>query len=205
MGIGGMKWLPTRKNKIEAFWAWFAENEAIYFRLHAENREELFDLLQRKLQKVNKHLVFEFSMEKQNGKRELILSADGILDAFDAVFDLHEAAPELEYFEIIPLRQPSDEEFSVQYGDRELTWDDVYYTALQDVEQEEVNLMLYIKGLTEDNEEEITQAVFILLDSVIGEYNMGVHTGRIEFRPYEANPNVRPIHTVREYFPMGSS
>jgi len=199
-----MKWLPTRKNKIEAFWNWFAENEETYSKLHAENREQLFDLLHRKLQKVNKHLVFEFSEETQNGKREFVISADGMLDAFDAVFDLHEAAPELIYFEIVAFRQPSDEPFSVQYGNWELSWDDVYYTALQDVEQEEVNLKLYVKGLTEENEEEMIQAVFILLDSVIGEYNMGVHAGTIEFYPYEAHPNARPIHTVKEFFPMES-
>lgn len=197
-----MKWLPTRKNKVEAFWNWFAENEHAYFRLHAENREELFDLLQQKLRKVNKHLVFEFSAELETGKRELTLSADGVLDAFEVVFDLHEAAPELKCFEIVAFRQPSAEAFSVQWGHRELTLDDVYYTALQDVEHEEVDLMLYIKGLTEENEEEIIQAVFILLDSVIGEYNMGVHTGTIEFRPYEAHLNARPIHTLKEFFPM---
>ncbi|MGK7379629.1 hypothetical protein ACSFXN_17575 [Planococcus sp. 1R117A] len=200
-----MKWLPTRKNKIEAFWRWFEKNEETYFELAEENREELFDELQQKLQKVNKHLVFEFSAEPENGKREFIISADGMVEAFDAVFDLQEAAPELERFEIIAFRQPSLEEFSVHYGNKELTWEDVYYTALQDIEQEEVNMMLYIKGLTEENEEEIIPLVFILLDSVIGEYNTGVHVGRVEFHPFEAHPNARPLHTLKEFFPVESS
>ena len=197
-----MKWLPTRKNKVEAFWEWFKENEHSYFGLNEENQEQLFALLHRKLQKVNKHLVFEFSVEPQRGKREFTISADGMLDAFDAVFDLHEAAPEFEFFEVIAFRQPSEEEFSVQFGSRQLTWDDVHYTALQDVEHEEVSLTLYVKGMTKDNEEDIMQAVFLLLDSVIGEYNMGVHVGEIEFRPFEAHPQARPIQTVKEFFPV---
>lgn len=200
-GITGMKWLPTRKNKVDAFWQWFSDNEESYFELAEEEREELFDLLHRKLKKVNKHLAFEFSAEPEDGKREFIISADGMVEAFDEVFDLHETAPELERFTIIPFRQASDEEVSVNWGDMELTRDDVYYTALRDLEREEVSLNLYIKGLTEENNEELIPVVFILLDSVIGEYNMGVHVGNIEFRPFEAHPKARPIKTLKELFP----
>ncbi|MBZ5201440.1 hypothetical protein HU147_09465 [Planomicrobium chinense] len=197
-----MKWLPTRKNKVEAFWKWFKENERDYFGLNRGNQEELFAVLERKLQKVNKHLVFEFSVEPQGGKREFTISADGMLDAFDAVFDLHEAAPELEFFDVVAFRQPSEEEFSVEFGSRKLTWNDVYYTAFHDVEHEEVSMTLYVKGLTKDNEDELAPALFILLDSVIGEYNMGVHVGNIEFRPFEAQTQAQPIQTVKAFFPV---
>ena len=199
-----MKWLPTRKNKVDAFWQWFSDNEESYFELAEEEREALFDLLHRKLRKVNKHLVFEFSAEAYAGKREFIISADGMVEAFEEVFDLHELAPELERFTVIPFRQASDEEFSVSWGDMELTRDDVYYTALEDTEREEVSLILYIKGLTEKNSEELIPVVFILLDSVIGEYNMGVHVGNIEFRPFEAHPKAQPIHALKELFPDDS-
>nr|WP_316045927.1 hypothetical protein [Planococcus glaciei] len=46
-----MKWLPTRKNKVEAFWKWFKENEHTYFGVTRGNQEELFAVLQRKTAK----------------------------------------------------------------------------------------------------------------------------------------------------------
>lgn len=199
-----MKWLPTRKNKVEAFWQWFSDNEENYFELMEEQREELFDLLHRKLKKVNKHLAFEFSSEPESGKREFIISADGMVEAFEEVFDLHEMAPELERFTVIPFRQASDEEFTINWGDMELTRDDVYYTALKDLESEEISLNLYIKGLTKVNKEELIPVVFILLDSVIGEYNMGVHVGHIEFHPFEVHPKAQPIRTLKELFTVDS-
>lgn len=195
-----MKWLPTRKNKVDAFWQWFTANEESYFKLELEGREELFELLHRKLKKVNKHLVFEFSMEPENGKREFIISADGIMEAFDGIFDLHETAPNLERFTVIPFRQASEEGFSIHWGDVELTWDDVYYIAHKDVEREEVNLNLYIKGLTKENTDELMPVVFRLLDSVIGEYNMGVYVGSIECHPFEAQTKARPIEALKELF-----
>ncbi len=200
-----MKWLPTRKNKVDAFWQWFSVNEESYFDLALDGREEWFELLHRKLKKVNKHLAFEFSMEPENGKREFIISADGIMEAFDGVFDLYETAPNLARFTVIPFRQASNEGFSINWGDVELTWDDVYYTAHEDVENEEVNLTLYIKGLTNENIDELMPVVLRLLDSVIGEYNMGVHVGSIDCQPFEGQTDVRPIEALKELFSEDNS
>lgn len=199
-GIYEMKWLPTRKNKVDAFWQWFSVNEESYFDLALDGREELFELLHRNLKKVNKHLVFEFSVEPENGKREFIISADGIMEAFDGVFDLYETAPNLARFIVIPFRQASEEEFSINWGDIELTRDDVYYIAHKDVEREEVNLTLYIKGLTNENTDELMPVVFLLLDSVIGEYNMGVHVGTVKCHPFKEHTNAQPIMKLKELF-----
>ncbi len=199
-GIYGMKWLPTRKNKVDAFWQWFTAHEERYFELAQEGSAELLALLHHKLKKVNKHLMCEFGMEPENGKRDFIISAEGIMEAFDGVFDLHETAPNLKRFTVIPFKQASEEGVKIRWGDAELTWDDVHYVAHRDVEHEEVNLKLYIKGLTKENKEELKPIVLRLLNSVIGEYNMGVHVGSIKYRPFESQTNARPVRTLKEMF-----
>lgn len=193
-----MNWLPKRKNKVAAFWDWFTDNEEAYFELDDSGRDKLFNQLEKKLHKVNRHLAFEFGESLVAGKREFIISADGVVEAFDDVIDLVDNAPSLSNFDIIGFRQPHDEEFSIVYGDIELAWDDIFCTFEKD--SDEVNLTLYIKGFTEENEDEFISASFILLDTVIGEYNAGMRIGEIEFTSYEGQPDVRPIKELQSLF-----
>ena len=193
-----MNWLPKRKDKVAAFWEWFADNKEAYFELDDSGRGKLFSQLEKKLHKVNRHLAFEFSESLIAGKREFIISADGVVEAFDDVIDLVDNAPAFGDFDIIGFRQPHDEEFSVVYGDIELAWDDIFCTFEKD--SDEVNLTLYIKGFTEENEDEFISASFVLLDTVIGEYNAGMRIGEIEFTSYEGQPDVRPVKELQSLF-----
>lgn len=193
-----MNWLPNRKNKVAAFWEWFADNKEVYMELEDSSRGKLFNQLEKKLHKVNRHLAFEFSEDLDAGKREFVISADGVVEAFDDVIELVDNAPALDGFRIIGFRQPHDEEFSVVYGDVELTWDDIFCTFEKN--KEEVNLTLYIKGFTEENEDECISATFVLLDTVIGEYNAGMRIGEIEFINYEGQQDVRPFKDLQTLF-----
>ena len=193
-----MNWLPKRKNKVAAFWEWFADNKEAYFELEDPNRDKLFNQLEKKLHKVNRYLAFEFSESLVEGKREFVISADGVVEAFDDVIELVDNAPTLGGFDIIGFRQPHDEEFSVVYGDIELAWDDIFCTFEKD--SDEVNLTLYIKGFTEENEDEFISASFVLLDTVIGEYNAGMRIGEIEFIGYDGQPDARPIKDLQSLF-----
>lgn len=193
-----MNWLPKRKNKVAAFWEWFADNKEAFYELDNSGRDKLFSQLEKKLRKVNRYLAFEFGESLIAGKREFVISADGVVEAFDDVVDLVDNAPAFGDFEIIGFRQPHDEEFSVVYGDIELGWDDIFCTFEKD--SDEVDLTLYIKGFTEENEDEFISASFILLDTVIGEYNAGMRIGKIEFTSYEGQADVRPIKELQSLF-----
>ncbi|MGH2318721.1 hypothetical protein ACRC6Q_13185 [Planococcus sp. SE5232] len=195
-----MNWLPKRKNKVAAFWEWFADNKEAFFELGDSGRGKLFSQLEKKLQKVNRHLAFELSEILVDGKREFVISADGMVEAFDDVIDLVGQAPELDSFDIIAFRQKQDEEVSIEYGDIELAWDDIFCTFEKESNSDEVNLILYIKGFTEENEDEFISASFILLDTIIGEYNAGMRIGEIEFVSYNGQPDVRPVKELQGLF-----
>ncbi|AQU78343.1 hypothetical protein [Planococcus faecalis] len=195
-----MNWLPKRKNKVAAFWEWFADNKEAYSRLDESSRSKLLNQLEKKLHKVNKHLAFELSELLINDKRQFIISADGMVEAFDDVIDLVGQAPELESFTIIAFRQRQEEEVSIEYGDIKLAWKDIFCTFEKDNANDEVNLILYIKGFTEENEDEFISASFILLDTVIGEYNAGMRIGEIEFISYEGQADARPVKDLQSLF-----
>ncbi|WP_262499823.1 hypothetical protein [Planococcus sp. ANT_H30] len=195
-----MNWLPKRKNKVAAFWEWFADNKEVYSRLDESSRSKLLNQLEKKLHKVNKHLAFELSERLINDKRQFIISADGMVEAFDDVIDLVGQAPEFEPFTIIAFRQRQDEEVSIEYGDIKLAWEDIFCTFEKDNANDEVNLILYIKGFTEENEDEFISASFILLDTVIGEYNAGMRIGEIEFISYEGQADARPVKDLQSLF-----
>jgi hypothetical protein len=76
----------------QAFWEWFLKHENGLMDFDAD-REQVFDSLQQQLNQVHPSLVFEFGPKAE--RREFVISADGIKDAFPAVSSLIAAAPKL--------------------------------------------------------------------------------------------------------------
>ncbi|TWT25390.1 hypothetical protein [Planomicrobium sp. CPCC 101110] len=195
-----MNWLPKRKDKVVAFWQWFEANGQSYYDLSDDKTEKLLYQLDKKIRKVNQDLAWEFSAELVDGKREFTVSADGIVEAFEDVIDLVKAAPELPDFEIVPFRQPREEEFSAECNGVKLTMDDIFYSHEIGEETKLIHLCLYIRGLTAENEEDYISLAFVLLDTAIGEYNVGMNVGEIEFERYKYNKGAKPLDTLKELF-----
>ncbi|MDN7242984.1 hypothetical protein QWY14_14305 [Planococcus sp. N028] len=195
-----MNLLPKRKDKRVAFWQWFEANDQLYYELPDDKIEKLFYQLDKKIRKVNQDLSWEFSGELIDGKRKFVVSADGIVESFGDVIDLVQAAPALPHFDIVPFRQASDSEVSVESNGLRLTMDDIFYSHEVGAETKLIHLDLYIKGLTAENEEEYISLAFVLLDTAIGEYNVGMHIGEIGFGRYKYNRGVKPLDKLKELF-----
>ncbi|WP_186763763.1 hypothetical protein [Planomicrobium sp. CPCC 101079] len=195
-----MKWMPKKEDKAVAFWQWFEANGQLYYELPEDKTEKLLYQLDKKIRKVNQDLAWEFSMDLIDGKREFTVSADGIVEAFGDVESLVKAAPELPDFEIIPFRQAREDEFSAECNGIRLTMDDIFYSYEVGEETKLVHLCLYIKGLTPENAEDYISLAFVLLDTAIGEYNVGMHVGEIDFERYKYNRGAKPLDTLKELF-----
>ncbi|MFE4133508.1 hypothetical protein [Peribacillus sp. YIM B13482] len=140
--------------------------------------------------KINPNLVFEFSVELIDGRREFIISADGNLSAFPAVKGLVKEAPKMESFKIIAYRQRG-ETFNIQFNDIELKPEDVFF-CYKTADAETIELDLYIKGFNPDNDDWVG-ATFLLLDTLIGEFNVATKLSEIEFHSFEVYSNLRSI------------
>jgi len=174
------------------FWIWFEKNSQDYYQLKEEKLNSLFYKLDKQLSKINEDIAFEFSADLIDGKREFIISADGILSAFTDVIDLVEKAPKLEGFKIIAFRSKSnvDDISTIEYEDISLGPDDVFFTYRKNGDT--LDIVLYLKGYDSDFEE-WENAAFILLDTIIGEYDVATKIGSIDMLPYKESPNLKPI------------
>lgn len=181
-----------RKQTLEQkFWDWFSSRSADYFDFE-QNQEELFDELHRRLAKVNPELCFEFSSICE-GKREFVISAGGIQAAFPAVKKLVAAAPSFSVWEIIAFRQRKEFGFIIVYGTCELNPEHIRFHAQADGSH--VGLTLFVKHLDPENND-VATALYLSLDSLLGEYDVETKIGYIELLPDEQSvcyENVQPL------------
>lgn len=181
-------------NKYQKFWNWFSRHSDEYLQLDDNKVESLFTKLNKQLKKVNENLTYEFSVELIDGNREFIISADGIHATFPDVIKLVEAAPKMDHFKIIAFRQRG-KEFTIRYNEIELEPSDVFFSYKDCIDH--IDIVLYIKGYIHDNED-WDGAVFILLDTIIGEYDVVMKIGKIEFRQFQADLSMKPIIELPE-------
>ncbi|CAK8584912.1 MULTISPECIES: hypothetical protein [Priestia] len=187
-----LKNLFKKKITEKEFWSWFEKNSEDYFQLDENNYDLLFNKLALQLSKYHKDLTFEFSVEMNQGKREFIISAEGMVSAFPDVIKLVEEAPSLEKFNVVAFRQRQDSEQEIYFEDIVLNTEDIFFTYREDKQMDCLDIVIYIKGYSEENDQFIA-AAFIMLDSLIGEYDVGVKLGEINFEPYQEEKEAEPI------------
>lgn len=162
----------------EAFWKWFTRHSDDYFRLDESNRDRLFSTLGEQLEKIDENLTFEFSAKVIDGKREFVISADGVRTAFPAVIKLVEQAPSLDTWKVTAFRQRSGP-INLQMGNITLSGDTVFF-GWEPTKDGLLNVTVYIPGFQEGDAQMIN-AVYILLDSLLGEYDVETRLAHIQF------------------------
>ncbi|WP_339839912.1 hypothetical protein [uncultured Flavobacterium sp.] len=188
----------NKESKEEKFWNWFEKNQETYYSEieNLEIREKIFNELSKNLKKINEDLVFEFSPIHENKIREFTISAEGIKDLFPVVEKLIEKAPKLKNWKFNAFRQriPGDE-FEIQYGDLKIGYSDIYYRSEDD--NGKLGIELNIRNF--DGKGQTQNAIYILLDGLIGEYDVTTKIGWIEWVKLDENEkeNLKPIIELR--------
>ena len=163
--------LFDKKTKEEKFWNWFSKNQSTYYTEieNLEIREKIFNELSFELKKVHSDLVFEFSPIHENGIREFTVSADGMKEVFPIVISLIAKAPNLKNWKFSAFRQrvPGDE-IELNFGDFKIGYKDIYFRYLE--EDGKLGIELNIRDYNNDPRKQ--NAIYILLDSLIGEYDV---------------------------------
>lgn len=172
----------AKKEKEEDFWNWFSSNQERIYKFE-NNQEEIFDELHGKLIEIESNLVFEFSKIRKDSIREFIISADGITASFPVVIKLVEKAPKLKKWKVKAFRQRNTgDDLEIVYDDSlKIAYDDIYFRYRKN--SGKLDIELNIRNYKESAE--MTNATYILLDGLIGEYYMGTKIGSIEWRKLE--------------------
>lgn len=164
------------KRNPARFWDWFSRHENEYLHLDEDNYEQAFHKLFNVLHKYNPYLGFEFIPEPKEGKKELVITANGNPHLFDTVYLLVKGAPEKlkDRWSFTALRQPTIDDVIIYYGPHSFSSKDIYYEKEESlVEKGKWDILIYIKGVVYDTVESelyVAEAMSHLLDGVIGEY-----------------------------------
>lgn len=162
-----------------SFWKWFLEREDKFYHYeqhHSDLLEEALSLLKN----INPDLVFEIGPE-YDGRREIIISANGLKEGFTSVIELAHSAPDLDRWIVTPFRQrKKDLDIEIQIEDITLSPEDIFFTY--EHVGRKVNIDLYIAGIDEEDER-VFHVVLLLLDNVIGEYDVEMKIDQIDIHP----------------------
>ena len=168
-------------SREELFWAWFDRHQDAYFALDPSDRaatEKLFNELTGRLQAVDENLTFEFGPQK-DGKRELVISADGMRSSFPAVLSLAAAAPRLPRWKITAFRPRRYPVLAIEIGGAAL--DPRRISVRMEADGPKIDLTIYLAGYTEPERSKVAQGVYLLLDEALGEYDVETKVGAIAF------------------------
>ena len=193
--------LFAKETGEQIFWKWFQKNESKIYQFE-KNQEAILDEISEQLSKYKEGVVFEISQE-QNGKREFILSADGLKELFSAVQALKASAPRLEMWSIVAFRPRMNDyaRFKLDYAGKEFYPANMWiYHRIQDGY---FDLIIYHPEYTEEERNAFISGAYILLDMALGEYD--VVTGiryidhqRLPERPEEEG--LKPFSELRQIF-----
>src|SRR6185312_11393421 len=165
----------------QKFWKWFQGKESVLFAFE-KNRAAVFDELGTQMKKVHKSLTFEFG-PVEAGKREFVISADGIKDAFAAVEKLHTSAPKLDrwiFIKFRPRRAPMD----IEFNGVKVKAEDVFCTIQPD--KGKSGIIVFIRGYQAGEHKTYSGIAFLMLDQALGEYDVETKVGFIETKPFSA-------------------
>lgn len=167
----------SHKSKEEKFWDWFSkqQNELYHFE---KNRDKLFTEFGDELTKIDTNLTFEIGPIGKNQIRSIDISADGMRQSFPSVTKLVNMAPKFEKWKINAFRQriPGDE-IEITYDDSiKIAYDDIYFLYIEG--KSKIDLQLHIRNYKDSPS--FNNATYILLDGLIGEYDMETKIGGIE-------------------------
>ncbi|MBK9036585.1 MAG: hypothetical protein IPL61_35935 [Myxococcales bacterium] len=190
-------WPFGKKNPTDELWSWFRKHGET-FRDPRSLDPRAIEKLGRLLSAIEDGIVYEFVMADGRAN-ELVISADGRPGLFGTVIDIVNAAPSLAGWKITAFRQPGPMTGTIEMGDVKLSYEDIWFQSSNDGGR--TNLVLGVRGMTEENHQQLAGAVFILLDDALGEFVAGTSLGAVDFADLPADPpskGFRPLVEVTQ-------
>ena len=185
--------------KDDKFWIWFSKNEKnIYENVDKENlREDIYDQISAEISKIDENLVFEIAPIQKDGKREFSISADGILESFPKVETLISKRPKLNNWNFTAFRQRiAGDDLEINYMNYKIGYDDIFYRF--STENNQLGIELNIRNYDETGD--MQNAIYLLLDSLLGEYDVTKNIDWIEWNKLNESEinNLYQITDLRE-------
>ncbi len=159
--------------KATKFWNWFSTNQnkfSFINEVEETERDNLLDEFITVLHQFNENIYFEIGGDPDEDKKELIITAEGVVDYFQEVEKLVEAAPEYKDWEIIAFKPPMGEGFKTNYAGIEFDPEKIIFIPLENEEQPDaIGINVCYPDFDESDREVLMEGTYLMLDAIIGE------------------------------------
>lgn len=180
-------------SKFSIFWEWFqSKSKDIYLNLETNTEDIAFEVTEN-VKKVHPEIEFEIPFDFEEGKRVLIISADGDESLFDFVEEFVNSAPKISNWNIVAFRPRLHQKNQIIDLDG-ITMD--YYDIMfkYEIINNRLKLDAFIRNYDKlDNR--YVHLYFLLLDSLIGEYDSVKMIQETKIYPLKEEDN---LHSFKE-------
>lgn len=157
----------------EKFWQWFEKHQSEYLDLDDLNEQRKVLLLDQLLNQLHEYcggLYYQIGGTPFKERRELVISAEGNLEYFEAVEKLVSAAPEIYNWKVIAFKQPMGTDFVTEYGELVLDPKKMWFLPLNNEQDPKmIGIKICIDNYDPNNARKFKQAVYQILDAILGE------------------------------------
>ena len=172
------------------FWTWFQQNNeqlTMLNDLEETQQRSLMQELQRQLDAYCPGLTYEMSEPTPSG-RTLTFSAEGDTDLFEALITLTDEAPDLDWWEFIPFKQPRGKGLHVAFDKYRFNTCEMYFQQLELEEEPDIlGLRVALPNPVEDDEDQLI-GVYTTIEEMIGEFDCATLIGYFDTCAIPANP-----------------
>ncbi len=179
-----MPFLFGRQSPADKFWGWFRGHEPRLLAI-ATGHEAIVGDLNRQLHAIHPDLTWEVGPPIE-GRRDFVISAGGMKAAFPAVSQLASAAPPLSRWKVIAFRPARPSVTTIKIKGVSLDAHTLEFLAERNGTK--TDLTISVPGYRSTPNHAYDEAVYLLLDGLVGEYAVEMTIGGIDIVPTEGRP-----------------
>lgn len=200
-------------NNPQTFWSWFLANSERLTMLNdlADNeQQQLLDQMQQQLDAYCEGLTFEIAEQTAQG-RTLTFSAEGDFDLFRYVVALTDDAPDVDWWEFVPFKQPKGKNLKVIFDKYRFETAKMAFTQLEsDEEPDIIGLRIALPDLPQNytprpdnpDDDDLLVGVYVTVEALLGEFDCTTLVGYVDICPMPKEPfkaGFRPLDDLPEF------
>jgi hypothetical protein len=152
-----------------SFWQWFRANESRFRNVEVPEKEQLLDEFMAQLHEFSDELWFQLGGHP-NGPHDLIITAEGNLDAFHKVRRLVGAAPQIPGWQFIAFKPAHGFDFVTSYRGLTFAPEATWFLPLESREDpESLGLRVAYAHFDPSRQQDFLTAAYIMLEGGLGE------------------------------------
>lgn len=200
-------------NTYETFWSWFVDHSEQLTMLNDitdAERTELLETLQQQLDAYCEGLTYEISEQTAQG-RILTISAEGDFDLFRYVVELTDNAPDVDWWEFVPFKQPKGKGLKVQFDKYHFDTAKMAFMQLESEEEPDIiGLRIAMPNLPanyqpdpeSEADDDLLVGAYVTIEALIGEFDCTTLVGYVDICPMPKEPfksGFRPLDDLPDF------